>query len=1020
MAEVGLQNLAQTLRNQNLNQGMMLARPTSISQPITINQNSDSKDIINTIQSGDNSINNSLNKIFNVLQQQFMLQNQMMQQQRIAANIQPKEFETKEGGITATREKELAFLEKIADKLDKLSDGGGSGFGGLLAGYGTIKAIEALTTGIKNILPELLSFGKGLATAALKWGAFLELLNQISPSIRRGLGLPSMEDDPFNMNRFMRTPGPRYNRPMSPDEFQRERIPATEGGEATRAARMSRTADTTTMSKLQSIENVKGKDKLMSQTFNAFVNAGFSENQAKSLVAEVGRENSFNPQTLFGRHTDPYNKVTNVGMFSWQGKRGQELEKILNEKELIKDGKLVQSQETLNEMAKFAKSEMETKSEYSRTKEQFLKNPNIGSEEAAEVLGKNYVKWRFDDPRYASGHKNRKYYLSKIERLRQENPEGTTIDRSETTTRVNNQAETSPTNLTPQNMVDTAELRVKGGLQGQAFKGGETAEGTLNLARRLQALEQDLPGGLNRFSSFNDAYHRKANPKSKHTQGLALDFSLKDSKQSSEASDFVKNQLLSSGLSEKDFKIINEYKSPSKHATGGHIHVNFTNKESAERYAQFTKGSQQSTYAKAEKEIPEGRGRPEEESEMEETNEPVLTEFDSTSKAELTSKGSLAEAQQKYYEQSTKLLDSINKNTKKSADKSEEKKESETATKEEKSEAEKTMDSLFDEGEPTPFGNMGGIIQPIPGGGIFGQMGNMGGFGNNPFGSIQGVLGGLGSAVGMGAGIAGMGRSMGSMGGMGGIYGAQGAIGGIQGILGSLGMQSPVLGGLGQAAGSIGGVMSSVEMMKNMGNMGGGLGGIMGGIGAASAGVGALGGLFETGKGLFGGMFGGDSNASNVPTQGRFGQRLADTPKEESMFGSIGESISNFFGGNTNASNVPTQGRFGKTLGETPTISSMGAGSDIASINAKYAGTSGSARGEALEGMSRNVEEGKEDRMSSDQPIIVEGGGGSGGASGPQGGGGSGTPSPSGVMGMGIEVRDPAMWTHMFEFSRIV
>lgn len=153
-------------------------------------------------------------------------------------------------------------------------------------------------------------------------------------------------------------------------------------------------------------------------------------------------------------------------------------------------------------------------------------------------------------------------------------------------------------------MVDTSDLRVKGGLKGQAFKGGETEQGIVNLARTIQADEANLPGGLNRFSSFNDAYHLKANPKSKHTQGLAMDFSLKNAKYSSEAADYIKQKLLSSGMTEEDFKIINEYKRPSKHATGGHIHVNFTNKQAAEKFAQYSSGEGQQTKLASNEQLP--------------------------------------------------------------------------------------------------------------------------------------------------------------------------------------------------------------------------------------------------------------------------------------------------------------------------------------------------------------------------------------------------------------------------------
>lgn len=131
-----------------------------------------------------------------------------------------------------------------------------------------------------------------------------------------------------------------------------------------------------------------------------------------------------------------------------------------------------------------------------------------------------------------------------------------------------------------------AGLSVKGGLGGQAFAGGETAAGTMQLAQNLQNLSSTMPGGLNQFTAFNDKFHQGRN--SMHNKGLAFDYTLADTSKSTESEQFVRDLLLRSGMSEKDFKIIDEYKHPSEGATGGHIHVNFSSTEAADKFAQLS------------------------------------------------------------------------------------------------------------------------------------------------------------------------------------------------------------------------------------------------------------------------------------------------------------------------------------------------------------------------------------------------------------------------------------------------
>lgn len=153
---------------------------------------------------------------------------------------------------------------------------------------------------------------------------------------------------------------------------------------------------------------------LMQQVLSAFKSAGLSDNQAKIITAEVGRESSFLPENLFGSHTDDKNSKTNVGMLSWQNGREVPLLRSLTKMGLMENGAIKQNQESLNLMARYAVNEMRTKPEYKQTKQAFLDNPDVDYNTGAKVLGKNFIKWRYDDPQYASGHKNRDQYYSQL------------------------------------------------------------------------------------------------------------------------------------------------------------------------------------------------------------------------------------------------------------------------------------------------------------------------------------------------------------------------------------------------------------------------------------------------------------------------------------------------------------------------------------------------------------------------------------------------------------------------------
>ncbi|HBM1000954.1 TPA: hypothetical protein R1P81_000586 [Acinetobacter baumannii] len=105
-------------------------------------------------------------------------------------------------------------------------------------------------------------------------------------------------------------------------------------------------------------------------------------------------------------------------------------------------------------------------------------------------------------------------------------------------------------------------LRIKGA---ESIAGGQVRAYTASFAQLAQSA---LGKGLNRFTAFNDLYHKGTN--SKHATGNAFDFTLDDSKKSGEAVTQLEQMAKRYGFV---IRVLDEYKKKSARATGGHIHV---------------------------------------------------------------------------------------------------------------------------------------------------------------------------------------------------------------------------------------------------------------------------------------------------------------------------------------------------------------------------------------------------------------------------------------------------------------
>ena len=153
----------------------------------------------------------------------------------------------------------------------------------------------------------------------------------------------------------------------------------------------------------------------MVAVYEAFKKAGMNDNQAKIMTAEIGRENDFG-NDLWGSHKDKENGLTNVGMMSWQNDRATKLMAHLKKGgHLNADGSIKRTKEALDAQAKFIVSEMRSK-EYANIGRKFLDKKDISYQEGSELLGKEYIKWRYTDKNYANGHKRRDDYYADIKR----------------------------------------------------------------------------------------------------------------------------------------------------------------------------------------------------------------------------------------------------------------------------------------------------------------------------------------------------------------------------------------------------------------------------------------------------------------------------------------------------------------------------------------------------------------------------------------------------------------------------
>ena len=93
-----------------------------------------------------------------------------------------------------------------------------------------------------------------------------------------------------------------------------------------------------------------------------------------------------------------------------------------------------------------------------------------------------------------------------------------------------------------------------------------------------------FPGGRGTITAENDLMHNTDTPTSKHNEGLAMDFRLRDPSKSAEAEAYLRELLKTLNVSGR---VLDEYVHRSPHWTGPHMHIQFSTPEDANKFLQY-------------------------------------------------------------------------------------------------------------------------------------------------------------------------------------------------------------------------------------------------------------------------------------------------------------------------------------------------------------------------------------------------------------------------------------------------
>lgn len=137
-------------------------------------------------------------------------------------------------------------------------------------------------------------------------------------------------------------------------------------------------------------KRAKGDESVARVLDDEFAKLGYGDTARLSILGDVGRENNWNRNVIFGGHDDPKNKARNRGIISWQGDRRKRLDEHLKKEGVLGRG----DDDELRGMARFMDKELQSP-EFAPIRNKLLNARS--TYDASEALRK-YIKYVPDGP----------------------------------------------------------------------------------------------------------------------------------------------------------------------------------------------------------------------------------------------------------------------------------------------------------------------------------------------------------------------------------------------------------------------------------------------------------------------------------------------------------------------------------------------------------------------------------------------------------------------------------------------
>jgi len=299
-------------------------------------------------------------------------------------------------------------ITKLVKQLNDLKPGKGGGGGGLLGGLGMGLAGLAgggamAAAGKKGLgFAKFLSSKKSLALMGLgavgasAMGASQAQAADISTE-QRMLDAPTGDGMPSDQVALFNSTVSKFEKYLEDAKKKRSSGPGTKGKGA-KSPNPPTPPGSVDYSNLKSgdISTMAGKSAVL---YDEFRNLGYTDEGAKRLIAEIGREGGMQNKNLFGTHLDPKAGIQNTGMFSWNDTRRDAL--IADAKRAgvwdESKGQLKETAEALRFQARFAAGEIKSRG---AGVPEALTTPGFSGPKISELLRDKYVVY---DPSYAGG-----------------------------------------------------------------------------------------------------------------------------------------------------------------------------------------------------------------------------------------------------------------------------------------------------------------------------------------------------------------------------------------------------------------------------------------------------------------------------------------------------------------------------------------------------------------------------------------------------------------------------------------